>query len=89
MKTRNLLIGTLVGLTAGAVLGILFAPKKGAVTRRFIAKKGSNYAGELKDMLNENLKSVNHRIDALKDEVKNMVKKGVAKTEEEYKKSAL
>ncbi len=89
MKTRNLLIGTMIGLTAGAVIGILFAPKRGAVTRRFLAQKGSNYVGELKEMFNESLKTVNQRIDALKDEVKNMVKKGLTKSEEEYRKSAV
>jgi gas vesicle protein len=89
MKTRQLLVGTLVGLTAGAVIGILFAPKKGAVTRRFIAQKGNNYVGEMKEMFTESLKTVNQKIDNLKDEVKSMVKKGLSKTEEEYKKSAV
>ena len=89
MKTRNLLLGTLVGLTAGAVIGILFAPKKGSVTRRFLAQKGNNYIGEVKEMFTENLNTVNQKIDALKDEVKNMVKKGLTKTEDEYKKSTV
>jgi gas vesicle protein len=89
MKTRNLLIGTLVGLTAGAVIGILFAPKKGSVTRRFLAQKGNNYIGEVKEMFTENLKTVNQKIDALRDEVKNMVKKGLTKADEEYKKSTV
>jgi gas vesicle protein len=87
MKTRDLLLGTLVGFTAGAVIGILFAPKKGSVTRRFLAQKGNNYIGEMKEMFSENLKTVNQKIDTLKDEVKNMVKQGLTKSEEEYKKS--
>ena len=89
MKTRNLIMGTLVGLTAGAVLGILFAPKRGAVTRRFIVQKGNNYIDEVKDMISESLNNVNNRIDTLKDDVKNMIKKGLTKTEEEYKKSVV
>jgi gas vesicle protein len=89
MKTRQLLVGALLGLTAGAVLGILFAPKKGSVTRRFISQKGSNYVDEMKERFNESLKTVNTKIDSLKDEVKNMVKKGLTKTEEEYKKSSV
>lgn len=32
----------LVGFTAGAILGILYAPKKGAKTRRKLACIGSN-----------------------------------------------
>jgi gas vesicle protein len=89
MKTRQLLVGALVGLTAGAVIGILFAPKRGAVTRRFISQKGNNYVGEMKEMFAESLKTVNQKIDNLKDEVKNMVKKGLSKTEEEYKKTTV
>lgn len=89
MKTRNLIVGTLLGLTAGAVIGILFAPKKGEVTRRFIAKKGNNYIGEMKEMFSESLKNINQRIDTLKDEVRNIVKKELTETEEENKKSTL
>jgi gas vesicle protein len=89
MKTRHLLVGTLLGFTAGVVIGILFAPKRGAVTRRFLAQKGNNYIGEMKEMFTENLKTVNQRIDSLKDEVKNMIKKGLTKNEEEYKESTV
>ena len=87
MKARQLLVGAMVGLTAGSIIGILFAPKKGSVTRRFISQKGSNYAEEMKERFNESLKTVNQKIDSLKDEVKTMVKKGLTKTEEEFKKS--
>ena len=81
MKTRQLLVGALLGLTAGAVLGVLYAPKKGSVTRRFIAKKGNNYVDEMKDRFSESMKTVNQKIDSLKDEVKSMVKKGLVRTE--------
>jgi gas vesicle protein len=89
MKTRQLLVGALIGLTAGAVIGILFAPKKGSVTRRFISKKGNVYVDDLKERFNESLKTVNQKIDSLKDEVKSMVKKGLIKTDEEYKRTTV
>jgi gas vesicle protein len=89
MKASPLLVGVLVGLTAGAVIGILFAPKKGSVTRRFISQKGSSYVDEMKEKFNESLKTVNQKIDSLKDEVKSMVKKGLLKTDEEYKKTMI
>ena len=89
MKVRQLLVGAMVGLTAGAIIGILFAPKKGSVTRRFISQKGSGYAEDMKERFNESLKTVNQKIDSLKDEVKTMVKKGLTKTEEEFKKSSV
>lgn len=89
MKPGQLLIGALVGITAGAIVGILFAPKKGSITRRFIAQKGSNYVDEMKDRFNESLITVNHKIDSLKDEVISMVKKGLLKAEEELKKTTV
>jgi len=89
MKTGQFLLGALVGLTAGAIVGVLFAPKKGAVTRRFIAQKGGDYVDEMKERFNESLITVNHKIDTLKDEVIGMVKKGLLKAEEELKKTAV
>lgn len=85
MKTGQLLIGAIVGITAGAVIGILFAPKKGSVTRRFIAQKSTDYVDDMKERFNDNLKIVNQKIDSLKDEVKSLVKKGLLKAEEELK----
>jgi len=89
MKTKNLLIGTLLGLTVGTVIGLLIAPKKGAVTRRFLAQKGSNYMDEVKEIFTEKMKVVNQKIDNLKDEVKSMINKGSAKNEEEFKRTTV
>ncbi len=81
MKPGSILLGAVIGLTAGGLAGLLFAPKKGAVTRRFIARKGNDYMGGIKDRYNESLKNVNQKIDSLKQEVKNIMRKG----EKEYK----
>lgn len=51
MKSKNVLLGILGGLAAGAVLGILFAPDKGENTRKKISKK----TGELKDTVQDSL----------------------------------
>jgi gas vesicle protein len=89
MKTGQLLIGAMVGITAGAIIGILYAPKKGSVTRRFIAQKGNDYMDDMKERFNDNLKIVNQKIDSLKDEVKTLVKKGLLKAEEELKNTSV
>lgn len=83
MKPGSILLGAAIGVTAGALAGLLFAPKKGSVTRRFIARKGSDYIGDMKDRYSDSLKNVTHKIDTLKQEVKNMMRKG----EKEYKSS--
>lgn len=47
MEAREKIAFLLAGLSAGTLLGVLFAPKSGAETRDFIANK----AGESKDYL--------------------------------------
>jgi gas vesicle protein len=49
MKANNIVLGVLAGIAAGAVAGILFAPAKGADTRKKIQEKGIDYADGLKD----------------------------------------
>lgn len=42
-------VALVAGLALGAVLSILFAPKKGSVTRRFIGNKSKHAYTSLKD----------------------------------------
>ncbi len=53
MKEGKIVLGVLAGLAAGAVLGILLAPDKGANTRKKIAGKGSKYMDDIKEKLND------------------------------------
>jgi len=52
MGTKTVL-GFIAGFTAGAILGILFAPESGSATRGKIAKKSGDFSDAVKDSFNE------------------------------------
>lgn len=81
MKTGNVLLGALAGVAVGAILGILFAPAKGTVTRRRISKKGSDYADGLKDQFNEYVDNVSEQFDSIIDKAVDLVDMGGEKVE--------
>jgi gas vesicle protein len=64
MSSSKIITGLLIGAAAGAVLGILFAPDKGADTRKKISKKSADLTGTLKSKFND-------LIDGISDEIEN------------------
>ena len=67
MSTGKVVLGVLVGLAAGAALGILFAPDKGSETRKKIAKKGEDLVDELKEKFGEFVDSVTEKVESKKE----------------------
>ncbi len=70
MKSGKLLLGLVSGAVAGAVVGLLYAPKKGKDTRKAISDKGDNYLKEANRSINDFTDSVNHKMEALKAKTK-------------------
>ena len=65
MNAGKFITGLLSGAAVGAVVGLLFAPKKGAVTRRKLTETSDTYKKGAKrkfnyftDTLNEKVESV-------------------------------
>lgn len=52
MSTGKVVSGILVGVAAGAVLGILFAPDKGCETRKKLRQTTDDLVDSLKSKLN-------------------------------------
>ena len=68
MSTGKVILGVLAGVTAGALLGVLFAPDRGVETRRKVAKKGMDLVDELEETLKNFLTEVTEKFEsALKD----------------------
>lgn len=72
MSSGKVLLGRLAGVAAGALLGVLFAPDKGSVTRKKITKKGEDFAEGLTEKFNEFADSVSEKFDDVKEKVGNM-----------------
>jgi len=82
MSTGKVLLGVLAGLSAGAVLGILFAPDKGTETRRKISKKSSDFRNGIKDKFNEFVDNVSDKFESVKEEAEDFTEKSKAKFKE-------
>jgi gas vesicle protein len=67
----------LIGFTAGAILGILYAPAKGSDTRH----KLSNIGNDLKDGWNSVTDKIACSIDSMREGVDNIANKAVEKVE--------
>ncbi|MBF6642072.1 YtxH domain-containing protein [Flavobacterium sp. J49] len=82
MSTGKVVLGTLAGLAVGAVLGILFAPEKGSVTRKQIMDKGNDYADDVKSKYKEFADSISEKFQSAKNEAQGLAENGKAKFED-------
>lgn len=82
MSAGKVLLGVLAGVAAGAVLGILFAPDKGSVTRKKISSKSKEYAGELEDKFNDLIDSIAKKFETVKEETISIVENNKTKAKE-------
>lgn len=75
-NTGKLIGALLLGAAVGGALGILFAPDKGSETRKKISGKGEDFTDALKEKFNEFLESINEKVESVKGDCKDTVKKG-------------
>ncbi len=62
----------LIGLSAGILLGLMFAPATGSVTRETISNRGR----ELKNRFNDLVDSVVDKFDSMKSDMDEMIIEG-------------
>lgn len=67
MSTGKVVLGAVAGLAIGGILGILFAPQKGSITRQQILDKGNDYADGLKSKYNEFADTISEKFQSAKE----------------------
>ncbi len=81
MNTGKVLLSVLAGAAAGALVGVLFAPHKGAVTRKKISRQSGAYADGVKEKLSEIVDSITEKLEKVKGEVTDYAEQKMRKTE--------
>ena len=81
MSTGKVVLGVVAGAATVALLGVLFAPAKGTVTRRHILRKGERKVDDLKHGFNEFIDSITDKFDKVKEEVIDFAEEAFAKSE--------
>lgn len=76
MSTGKVVLGTVAGLAIGGILGILFAPEKGSVTRRQILDSGNDCADQLKSKYNELADTIVGKLQSGKDFIQEITEDG-------------
>ncbi len=79
MNTGKVLLGFMAGISAGAILGVLLAPGKGASTRKKIIRRGDEYLAGLGEKFNEFIDGISEKFDNAREEAMRLADNGKAK----------
>lgn len=82
MRTGKVILGLVAGAAAGAVLGILFAPEKGVITRNQISQKGEDLLDNLKSKFDEFITNATSGMEEVKSEADDLLAKGKVKAQQ-------
>ena len=85
MNTGKVLLGVVAGAAAGALLGVLFAPHKGKITRKKISRGTGHYADEVKSKFNDFLDTMTEKFDKVKEDISEFADEKMAKVDEAKK----
>ncbi|NTW44526.1 MAG: YtxH domain-containing protein [Anaerolineaceae bacterium] len=69
MSSGKVILSLLAGVAAGALLGILFAPEKGSVTRKKMSKKAEEFGDGLKEKFNEFVDDISEKFGEVREDI--------------------
>ena len=69
MSTGKVVLGVLAGAAVGALLGVLFAPHKGTVTRKKIVRTTGSYANGVKEKVSDLLDDITEKFEQVKEDI--------------------
>lgn len=69
MNSGKVLLSIFAGAAAGALAGVLFAPHKGKVTRKKIARQSEALSDEVKEKINELFDDLTAKFEQAKESV--------------------
>ena len=72
----------MAGAATGALLGVLFAPHKGKITRKKISRGTGHYADEVKTKFNDFLDTMTEKFDKVKEDISEFADEKMARVEE-------
>ena len=75
MSKSKLLAGILIGAAAGAVLGILLAPDKGAETRKKLSQKKDKMGEDLMNKFGEVKETIKEKYHSIRKEANEILEK--------------
>jgi len=78
MNDGKVLLGLLAGISAGAILGILFAPDKGSTTRQIIFHRSDKYLNGKGEKFDDFISNMANKVQNVKKEALNMAENGKA-----------
>ncbi len=91
MSAKQILIGSISGIVAGAVVGLLLAPQSGKETRQQIADSAEDWKKKLKKLKNKSLSELDKlqdvfgkQVDGLSDDVREKVLTLIQESKESY-----
>ncbi|WP_447641679.1 MULTISPECIES: YtxH domain-containing protein [Chitinophagaceae] len=91
MSAKQILIGSISGIVAGAVVGLLLAPQSGRETRQQIADSAEDWKKKLKKLKNKSLSELDKlqdvfgkQVEGLSDDVREKVLTLIQESKDSY-----